>query len=123
VGSELNIHFRTADAKILKATKVEVALEDAIGDSLSELMITKVRAELKPVITDGLVTLNFPTTNEFRSGIWHITEMNFTVPGEKTPIICKEGEQYIGVPFHLLNFTELPEARPVLEISGISVKK
>jgi hypothetical protein len=123
VGSDLNIRLRTSDVKLLKATKVEVALEDAIGDSLSDLTIIKARAELKPIISDDVISLAFPTTNEFRSGIWHITEMKFTVPGEKTPVACKEGEQYVGLPFHLLNFTELPEGKPTIEISGISVKE
>jgi hypothetical protein len=123
IGSDLVVSFRTADEKLLNARQVEVALEDAIGDSLSELTIIKARAVLKPVIENGVMSITIPTTNDFRSGIWHITELNFTVPGEKQPIKCKEGEQFIGMPFHLLNFTELPENKPIIELSSISVKE
>lgn len=103
----LQFQWRINDQKLKSASKVELTVEDAVQSDRSELDVRSVKIELKPVFEGESLTLEVPVSNQFRTGIWHVPEIRFYEPTTKKWKALREGDDFAGIPFRLVNSAEV----------------
>lgn len=120
-GNTIRFSIKALNPKLLKSKKVEISLENAIRDTVSDKYLAAAKVETKPVISGEQLILDVVTTEEFRQGFWHITQLRCLQPGTGKWITYKEGVDFAGQAFHILNFTELPKKGSILEFNSIEM--
>lgn len=102
-GHPIRLSLTVSDPSCQKAKKVEVTVDQAVDETLSEHDISSAKIELEPTFKNNALELEIPTTESFKPGIWHVSELRFYQPDKKVWVTCKEGMDYAGLPFRLIN--------------------
>lgn len=117
-GNELKFSLKIIDSKLLSATKVEMTLDRSVASSISDLPISSAKLELKPQIQNDVMILTVPTSSDFSPGIWHLSEIRFYQTDKKSWTELKEGTDYDGMAFRIVNLSETPKAVTTFEQAG-----
>jgi hypothetical protein len=117
-GNELKFSLRIIDSHLLSCQKVELTLDKSVSTTISDLPITSAKLEIKPQIQNDIMVLSFPTTVDFSPGIWHLSEIRFYQADKKSWISLKEGQDYDGNGFRLVNLSEQGKVGTKFEQAG-----
>lgn len=107
-GHPIRLSLTVRDLSCQKATKVEATIDLAVPETLSEYDISSAKVELEAGFKNNILQLEIPTTQSFKPGIWHVSELRFYRPDKKDWVTCKEGIDYAGLPFRLINDSAAP---------------
>jgi hypothetical protein len=119
----LKVAIKVLDRKLLACPKLSVTFENAASDVLSDLDIKSAKMEIKPNTDGQKISFTIPLTNQFRPGIWHISELDFYDAKTKSWLKYKEGQDFAGIPIKLVNLSELPPAAKELEVENIEISQ
>lgn len=118
-GDFLNISVEAVDDRLLKTTKVEVTLDDAVKHLMEEAFITSAKSEYPIKWENRRTAISVPTTTDFRPGIWHIPLLRFFDPSQKRWIELQEGTDFAGTPLLLTNSTKFVTDKPKVHVTEI----
>jgi len=118
-GDSLRISLKILEPILLKSSKVEVSMQLAVGDSLTSEDTISAKTECKSAIQGQDVSLEFPTTENFRSGIWYINELRFYLPQQKQWKTRVAGNDFPGFAYRLVNSYHPPEKPSAVEIFNV----
>lgn len=113
------IHCQRKDFAVAKSA--EVLLENAVPNVLEDSFIDSAKCTVPLKTKDTSMIAEFPTTADFKPGIWHIKQITLTMP-DKKQIKLDEGKDFSGLPLELNNGQRLPGSPPELQIVSVESK-
>ncbi len=121
-GQPIRLSLTLLDPSWQSATKVEVSVDQVVSETLSDHDISSAKVELKPIFKSGnALELEIPTTESFKPGIWHISELRFYRPDKKAWVDYKAGVDYSGLAFRLINSTNTEPKEGKLRLDKVEM--
>ncbi len=120
-GSPVSLSLTVSHPSIRDSEKVEVTLEQVVPESLSDHDISSAKIELPATFKNNSLKLEIPTTESFKPGIWHVSELRFYSADKKAWVACKAGVDFTGLAFRLINTSDAASREGKLRLDTVEM--
>jgi hypothetical protein len=121
-GDIIRVNVKMNSKDLATSGNADVTMINAVKSVLDDAWQDEVSVTAPLTGTAPFLSFEVPTTLEFRPGVWHFTEIKLKDQKTGKTKTLKEGVDFDGYPFAVVNASKLSSHQPDLDITGVETK-